>query len=87
MDRGDIVGPTAAGCQSDCTIAGGAAGRGPAGCQEVVWLVGSSSRGNAPVDVPGPPPGSVGIPVPLVVPLGWPPAAGLDGCGAICRCD
>ena len=33
-----------------------------AGCQEVVWPVGSSSRGKAPVDAFGPGPGTTGIP-------------------------
>jgi hypothetical protein len=31
------------------------------GRQEVVWLVGSSSRGKAPVEAPGPLPGTTGI--------------------------
>ncbi len=32
-----------------------------AGCHEVVWPVGSSSRGKAPVDAFGPGPGTTGI--------------------------
>ena len=49
-------------------------------CHEVVWLVGSRSRGKAPVAAPGPVPGTTGMPtgpvagappgiVPDVVPL------------------
>jgi len=32
-----------------------------AGCHDVVWLVGSRSRGNAPVDALGPSPGRMGM--------------------------
>jgi hypothetical protein len=42
------------------------------GRHDVVWLVGSSSRGKAPVEAPGPLPGATGIvvgPTALFVPL------------------
>jgi hypothetical protein len=40
-----------------------------AGCHEVVWPVGSSSRGKAPVEAFGPGPGTTGIPCgPPIVP-------------------
>ena len=39
------------------------------GRQEVVWLVGSSSRGKAPVEAPGPLPGTTGITVGPMAPF------------------
>ena len=59
--------------------------RGPteAGCHEVVWLVGSRSRGKAWVAAPGPEPGRTGMPL---VPV----ADGCDGevplAGTRCNC-
>lgn len=52
-----------------------------AGCHEVVWPVGSSRRGKAPVEAFGPGPGTTGIPCgPPMVPE---VAAGAWGAGAI----
>ena len=45
-----------------------------AGCHEVVWLVGSSNRGKAPVAPVGPAPGTTGIPIGPFVPLPVPAA-------------
>ena len=61
-----------------------------AGWYEVVWPVGSSSFGNAPVEELGPTPGSTGMPLlPLVlvpppvplVPVPYPPMGASEGAG------
>lgn len=58
-----------------------------AGCHEVVWPVGSSSFGKAPVAAPGPPPGRTGMPllplvlVPPLAPVPFPPMGASEGAG------
>ena len=66
-----------------------------AGCHEVVWPVGSSSFGKAPVAELGPPPGRTGmpllplvlvpLPVPLVPPLPFPLRGAREGGGVVVR--